>query len=329
MGNRVMVLGIDGGGSETIGWSVDRLGSVVAKAKTASADISALGEMGLRDRLMEMRSRLLGEMKTTDNLVRAVALGLPLYGEGLALTQRLEDAAKQVFPEPLVILNDVRMGLEAAFSGGSGIVIGAGTGSMAWAKTSDGRERRCGGWSHVFSDEGSAYFIGVEALRSASQMMDGRLPRTPLMEALLNSMGVHDFGEAGEWSFENRRKRIASLAVVVDAVAMDGDEVAYRILSEAGNELARLAISLKVQLFPEEVPPVARYGGVFQSRIVRDSVDEALQRVGMGIAVPAILTPVAGACLVAARRAGWAESCVIEGLMRESAGPVTGNSTTG
>lgn len=129
---------------------------------------------------------------------------------------------------------------------------------MAWGKTTGGHEGRCGGWSEAFSDEGSGYWIGIEALRRASQMWDGHIPRTPLMEAVLEETRSRDFGEVARWSTEDRRRRIASLAVTVDALARQGDPSARRILTRAGIELARMALALRDQLFPDEKPVVAR-----------------------------------------------------------------------
>ena len=48
-----------------------------------------------------------------------------------------------------------------------------------------GTEARAGGWGPLFSDEGSAYWIGVAALRGLGRGVDCRAGPSPLGEALM------------------------------------------------------------------------------------------------------------------------------------------------
>ena len=46
-----------------------------------------------------------------------------------------------------------------------GVVIIAGTGSIAYGHNGQGQAARAGGWGYVLGDEGSGYWIGRHALR--------------------------------------------------------------------------------------------------------------------------------------------------------------------
>src|SRR5204863_412726 len=60
-----------------------------------------------------------------------------------------------------------------------------GTGSVGWAMIG-GRQYRVGGWGLLFSDEGSAAWLGREALRQALRAHDGRIAPTALLRRLLD-----------------------------------------------------------------------------------------------------------------------------------------------
>ena len=67
------------------------------------------------------------------------------------------------------------------------------------------------------------------------------------------------------------RRRIASLAKVVDDAAEQGDTLASEILHVAGQSLASLQASVRRRLFADdESVPVSYLGGVFESRSVRE-----------------------------------------------------------
>ena len=95
-------------------------------------------------------------------------------------------------------MNDVEAAFVGAFAGRPGVLLLAGTGSMAWG--SDGtRQVRTGGWGEGFGDEGSAYWIGRRALGLASQALDGGTPTPTSRSAAESSAGrpTHPGGSAG------------------------------------------------------------------------------------------------------------------------------------
>ena len=78
--------------------------------------------------------------------------------------------------------------LDAAFAGGSGILIIAGTGSNAIGRSADGSCCGAGGWGPVLGDEGSGYWIGLEAIRGALRAQD-RAPGCANPDAPLHPAG--------------------------------------------------------------------------------------------------------------------------------------------
>ena len=85
---------------------------------------------------------------------------------------------------PLQIVGDQVTALAGALGQPVGTVLIAGTGSICYARTADGREARSGGWGHLIDDEGSAYALGRDILRAVVRAADGRAPATHAADEL-------------------------------------------------------------------------------------------------------------------------------------------------
>ena len=91
---------------------------------------------------------------------------------------------------PLQIVGDQVTALAGALGQPVGTVLIAGTGSICYARTADGREARSGGWGHLIDDEGSAYALGRDILRAVVRAADGRAPATALTELVAQRLGA-------------------------------------------------------------------------------------------------------------------------------------------
>lgn len=166
------------------------------------------------------------------------------------------------------ITHDAEIALAGALDGGSGVIVIAGTGSMAFGRNEQGRSARAGGWGYLFGDEGGAWDIAKRATRAALACEEGWGPATSLLGTLLEQTGsvsanqmLHRF-----YTPDYPRSRVAALARSVDDCAADGDAVAAAILSDAGQALAEYASAVQKVLGTELFSYV---GGVFSSAIVR------------------------------------------------------------
>ncbi len=151
----------------------------------------------------------------------------------------------------LILCGDEEIALDAAFAGGSGILIIAGTGSNAIGRSADGSCCGAGGWGPVLGDEGSGYWIGLEAIRGALRAQD-RAPGCANPDAspstLLGEIQAHwHLASLGDLvalanlrapSSTSAPPDFAALAPVVARCAAQGDGLAAEILQRAGEELA-------------------------------------------------------------------------------------------
>ncbi|MCC7355455.1 MAG: hypothetical protein IT330_17070 [Anaerolineae bacterium] len=153
-----------------------------------------------------------------------------------------------------------------------GVAVVAGTGATAWAvRQDDGRQVGMGGWGSLLGDEGSAYAIGLSGLRAVAQAWEGREAPTRLVEAAcqfydlpqpdLKSALIHL-----TYQKPLSRTELAAFAREVTRLAAEGDDVARRIVGDAANDLAALALHATRHLFhPHESFVVVIAGGLLNA----------------------------------------------------------------
>ncbi len=204
------------------------------------------------------------------------------------------------------ITHDAEIALAGATGGEPGIIVIAGTGSMAFGMNEDDRTARAGGWGYVFGDEGGAFDLTRRALRAALQFEEGWGPETRLLASLLKRTGATSANQLLHRFYADvPRKDIAALAPLVSEAAEQKDAVAVQILETAAARLAWYVEGVYRNLFGEcDIVPVAFVGGVFRSRMI---LQEFRSRIGKSIECPVIpprLSPAAGAVLEALRMDG-------------------------
>jgi N-acetylglucosamine kinase-like BadF-type ATPase len=213
--------------------------------------------------------------------------------------QQAYEIMSQIMPQAKILAHkDMVTALAGASIARPGVVVIAGTGSVAYGRLETGQEMYRGGWGYIMGDEGSAYDIGRNALRAACQASDGRLGTVGWVEQepfpffaasdtrLVNDIPAH-FGmktlrelHHAIYSSKISRPQIARLAAVVTAAAQHGDEVARSILATAGQDLAKAALAV-ISALDRKRKGIEVYvtGGVFQAGpFVLDPFREMLQR---------------------------------------------------
>lgn len=298
-------LGVDGGGTKTAFVLADDSGAVLGEATGRGTYYFPVGidlvERVLADGLAAVTAA--AGIGAAD--IDRAFIGLPGYGEASADVPAIEAICRRVLGSGRFdVGNDAVAGWAGSLGGEDGINIVAGTGSIAYGEWA-GASHRVGGWSEVFGDEGSAYWIAVRGLNAFARMSDGRLPRGPLHEAVRSRIdAATDLDVIGvvvdRWKGE--RDRIAALAPAVTEAAEAGDEVARRIVTDAGTELAAHVTAVRhgLGVGPGPTVPVSFSGGVFRAPAVRAAFEAALPD-GFDLREP-ITGPALGAALYARRR---------------------------
>jgi N-acetylglucosamine kinase-like BadF-type ATPase len=259
------VLGIDAGGTKTVCQLADQSGGVVAEARGGGANLQAAGELELEKVLHHVMEEALG-----DRGIVPAAICL-----GIAGVDRDDDAAvvravmrRIGYKAKVLVVNDALVALEAGVPGAPGIVIIAGTGSIAYGRNRTNEAARAGGWGYVLGDEGSGYWIGRLALRSVVRESDGRGGSTSLTPRVLKYFGVAKPEDLVRRIYHRPLKpsAIAALSSEVQAACTEGDPVATHILEAGARELVGAARSVAARLGMAEEPfTFILSGGIFQA----------------------------------------------------------------
>lgn len=286
-----LVVGVDGGGTGSRAVLVDGRGRERGRVEggPAVADGDPAGPTVRR--ISDLCARLLSEAGVQGPLEALWAglagAGRHEAGEGVARGLRAAGLAARVG-----VGTDVQAAFHDAFGDEAGILLIAGTGSVAWGRSRPGREARAGGWGPQLSDDGSGYALGLAGLTAVVRAIDGRGPATSLRAALVEAVGVSAEGEEREvphrlvgWLAEADRARVAALAPVVVAQADDGDAVASRLVRSAVEELLCHVTALEQGLGPWADPPRVSLGGglVAPGRPLSEIVARALHAADFGV----------------------------------------------
>lgn len=257
-------LGIDAGGTKTVCLLADARGAILAEARGGGANLQAAGELEVEKVLHQVMEEAIG-----DRDVRPAGVCV-----GIAGVDREDDAAvirgimrRIGFRTPTVVVNDALVALVAGTGDAPGVVIVAGTGSIAYGRNAAGRAARAGGWGYVLGDEGGGFWIGRRALSALVRQFDGRGPVTRLTPLILEEMGLQQPADLIRVIYDRGLQRpvIGSMAAVVERAAAEGDAVAADILSQAAVELTAAAASVITALgMRGEAFPTFLTGGVFR-----------------------------------------------------------------
>lgn len=295
------VAALDGGGTKTATVLADRRGavSILPEGLGCNPQDGPGWDAVLRGALARI-------LRSPGGLAGAV-LGLPGFGEVPAHDGAVMALLRAHLRAPFEPMNDVVLAHLGAFGGGAGVLVLSGTGSMAVARGPRGLAR-VGGWGDVLGDEGSAGWVGREALALASRALDGREPEAlPFARALCARLGPEAQGDFAPLTWlmaqpGTPRSAVASVARHVDALAREGSPEAQRMLHAAAGELAKAARVAAARAGLGSNPPWVASGGTFRSKLLLAAVAETLGQPPQ----PPRLTTLAGGLLRAAEIAGWA-----------------------
>lgn len=230
-----LFLAIDAGGTKTRCLLADET-QVLARASTGSVKLMRVSEAEATGRLRGMLAELADEAGVPLSGVTRTCIGLA--GSTIdAVREWAEREIGSVAGGDLVLCGDEEIALEAAFQGGPGILVIAGTGSNVMGRAADGTMYGAGGWGPALGDEGSGYWIGVEALRAGFWAKD-RGVATTLLEEIGEFWGTKSLGEIVEKANERPGPDFAALTPIVAKCAESGDDLAVAVLERAGDELA-------------------------------------------------------------------------------------------
>jgi N-acetylglucosamine kinase-like BadF-type ATPase len=302
------VLGIDGGATKTLAVILAEDGRVRGSGLSGSSSYDNIGIDAARDSLHAAVQAARQSAGLSSVPFAAAFLGLAgvtsrqdrTIVEGMAADLRLADI--------IGVDHDCRVALAGGLSARAGIVLIAGTGSSCFGMNAQGERWQAGGWGHWISDEGSSYWLGLNALRLAMGAYDGRWSTT-LLDPIQARLGLQDMSEIlHRLHVEGLSKtEIAALAPLVIETSQAGDALAQELIQQGAEALALCVQAVARRLGWADAPcELALVGGLFQSgEAVLGPLRTTLeQHLPLCRPVMAELPPVVGAGLLALQSLG-------------------------
>lgn len=295
-------LGIDGGGTKTRCAVGDRT-SVLAEASSGGSNVVRVGEGRARSALHSAIQEACDAAEVRAGDVERACIGVAGAGR-----PEIRDAVKKLVAEILTceieVVGDMEIAMQAAFGEGPGLIVIAGTGSIAYGRNAAAETARAGGRGFAISDEGSGHWIGRAAIATSLRAVDdGENPA--LLAEILKALKLDTVDQLVLAANATPPPDFSSLMPAVVRAAESDDGRARQLLIRAGNELAALGSTILRRLFHhDDRLQVAMCGGVFvNSALVRDTFSRSLQAANGKVEIqPHVVQPVEGALQLA--RAG-------------------------
>ena len=317
------IIGVDGGASGTIGVISDEQGQVLHSAQAGAASYIAVGKDDARDALHQVVRTLLEKVGVSATQCKSAVFGLA------AVNHPNDEKIYHELIDPLGLGENVHIvsDMVIAWAGSTACEVGvgiiAGTGASVYGVNASGQGVKTLGWDYLLADQGSGYWIGVEGLRAAIKVWDGRLENSTLLDAMIDEYQLNDASDmlAIAYQPEFEKPDIARFAKRVSKCATEGDVVAQTILTQAGQELAQAVCAVIKRLdLQDEHFTVGMIGGTFQAG---DSLlkpfKEDILALAPKVTIETAQYPAAiGAAIYAHYQLGTLNSTILENLKNSS-----------
>lgn len=296
-------LGIDGGGTKTTCALGDE-SRVLATVTAGPSNMFRVGEQRARESLHDAVRQACAAAGIAPEEIACTCLGASGAGRP-EIASVVRKALAEMLPNQIEVIGDLETSLDAAFDTRPGVIVIAGTGSSAYGRNHQGITTRAGGWGFAIGDEGSAHWIGREAVRVTLRKHDEAPDNadTPFAFSLCEVWGA---GSLKELALTASAVPPPDFASLFPMVAASPDKTAIEIQCRAGKELARIAGIVSHRLFRTNeagAVPVGMIGGVFRhAPAVRENFYNELERLDGRVEInPQVVEPVEGALRIARR----------------------------
>jgi len=231
------IIGIDGGGTKTVGILSTETGKPLAQVRSGPANYHVVGEAATQAVLESTVKALCNKAGIPPTSPIHFCLGMA--GLGRAEDRKvIGQICDEISINQPILTHDAHIALIGGTGKQKGVIVISGTGSIVYGINLQGEEARAGGWGYLLGDEGSGYDIAIKGLRAVARAADGRGSLTQLTNRILNSLELNEPNELIRWVHAASRNVIAQLAEIVFQVAETGDTLAEQIVNSAADELA-------------------------------------------------------------------------------------------
>lgn len=229
-------IGIDGGGTKTRCILTDENLNIIKSSEGKASNPLITGFDITASRIISLIKDVSGRKKISLCVIGTAGVGRKNNSDLLLESIRESARIKNISIPPIKILTDIEITFEGAFSGNTGAILIAGTGSILYAKDEKNNFLRVGGFGRLIGDEGSGYSIGRKALSSISKSFDGRKKSTALSKVFSSQYKINGINQLISL-IHSPKFNIAELAKLAITLAEKGNSECIQILNEEIEDL--------------------------------------------------------------------------------------------
>jgi N-acetylglucosamine kinase-like BadF-type ATPase len=301
-------LGFDSGGTKTDCVLLDARGAVIGEGRGGPANPLRSGYDAAFSSLREASAEAIAAARIRPADVTGVCAGIAGAGRR-SVVRRVMVFLTEEFPAALTqVVPDYEIALESAAGSRPGVVLIAGTGSVAFGRNAAGETARAGGYGPWVGDEGSAFEIGRRGVSAVMRTRDMDAPVTMLTKMIPAALDCPDWDDLMLRIMKNPDDVFPKLFPVVAAAANSEDSAAKEILFTSAIGLSNLAMIVIRRLgMKGEEFPLVKCGGVFgHSPLLDTLLDSVLASGALRAKISRLeISPAIGAARMAARLSDW------------------------
>ncbi len=283
--NMDYIIGIDGGGTKTVGMLATKDGKTIAKTQTGPSNYHVVGIEQTKNVLTEIITQL--KLKVPNSDLDSIRCCIGMAGLGRDEDREIiGHICDEIGINNRILTHDAHIGLVGGTGKQSGVIIISGTGSIVYGINEHGKEARAGGWGYILGDEGSGYDIAVKGLQAVARAADKREPATQITQLILKRLALNEPNDLIRWTHAASRDEIAQLASVVFVAAEIKDTKAEKIIDSAMSEFACAVETVVMQLeFSHPFDIVFSGGILLHQPILTDKLQRWIEKIIIGSSV--------------------------------------------
>ncbi|HEK9102638.1 ATPase [Bacillus pfraonensis] len=253
------MIGVDGGGTKTEAIAFDQNGREIAKSMNRFGNVLLDYEKAV-SHIMEA----INQCQQSLSKENCVCICLGLAGVKSIDMNVLKERLKTKYQTNIEIYDDAVIAHAALLGGNDGILTIAGTGAICLGKKGE-KYKYSGGWGHILGDEGSGYWIALQALKKMTIQYDKGAQFCNLSTAIQNEVPIHTPFDIKQLVYSSQKDQVAAIAPLVIEEARKGNDDALKIILKASEELAKITVDVYKKMSFEVPISIAVKGGILCS----------------------------------------------------------------
>lgn len=269
------IIGIDGGGTSTLGVLFDLSGNEIKRIEKEFANFSVDVELS-EEHIQEAIQELYNGNETEIEMISMGIAGYTNYPNKESFVRMLEGK----YQTKVTMVTDAEIALYSVKKEHDKdvIMILGGTGSVVMVGNEEGI-KFIGGFGHLLGDEGSGYHLAVTALKNIINQFENGKKETTLTKAILKKIGAEDYSQIKNFVYNNKKSEIAKLSMYIAKYAKNNDKEAIRLFVNEGVLLADQALKAYKTLHSHKEVLIGIKGGfLLQAPYVKETVISEIKK---------------------------------------------------